>query len=51
MAPWTRENVISTLELVTGCGILIYWLLFFTVGLVPGGARVLFGFRTLLSAT
>jgi hypothetical protein len=38
MTPWTRERVISILELVMGCGILIYWVLFFTVGLVPAGA-------------
>jgi hypothetical protein len=38
MTPWTRESAVSVLEVVTACGILIYWLLFFTVGLVPEGA-------------
>ena len=38
MTRWTRESAVSILEVVTGCGILIFWLLFFTVGLVPEGA-------------
>jgi hypothetical protein len=42
MTPWTRERVISTLQLVTGCK---SDLLGIILCLVPeGGTRVLFGF-------